>query len=62
MPRRNRLDLLTPAETAIVNAVQAVEAVGCDERLTKAVIKLGEARDLVADYVDAQAEKGIHGS
>lgn len=51
-PRRVRIDLFTPAEKAIYDAVQAVEAAGCDERLTRAVIKLQEARDLVADFVD----------
>lgn len=51
-PRRCRLDLLTPAELAIVNAVDEVEKVGADVRLTNAVIKLGEARNFVADFVD----------
>ena len=52
IPRRICLDKLTPAETAIVAAVDAVEAMGADERLTHAVIKLGQARDHVADFVD----------
>lgn len=52
IPRRNRIDLFTTAETAIWNAVQVVEAAGCDVRLTHAVNKLQEARDLVADFVD----------
>ncbi len=52
IPRRARIDLFTPAEKAIWEAVQAVEAAGCDVRLTNAVIKLQEARGLVADYVD----------
>lgn len=51
-PRRIRIDLFTPAEKAIWDAVQAVEAAGCDVRLTNAVILLGKARDLVADFVD----------
>ncbi len=51
-PRRIRLDLFTPAERAIYDAVQAVEALPPDERLTNAVILLGRARDLVADFVD----------
>jgi hypothetical protein len=52
IPRRIRFDLFTPAEKAIQDAVQAVEAAGCDPRLTRAVILLGQARDAVADYVD----------
>jgi hypothetical protein len=52
MQRRRRLDLLTPAERAIVDAVDAVEKVGADERLTNAVILLGRARELVGDYLD----------
>lgn len=50
--RRNRIDLSTPAENSIRDAVQAVEAAGCDVRLTKAINKLHEARELVADFVD----------
>ena len=52
--RRNRLDLNTPAELAIRNAVNEVEKAGADVKLTLAVIKLEEARCLVADYVDSQ--------
>jgi hypothetical protein len=51
-PRRNRLDLLTPAEKAIWDAMQAVEAGAADMRLTRAVVLLGEAREWVADFVD----------
>jgi hypothetical protein len=52
MPRRARLDLLEPAERAIVRAVDAVESMGADVRLTDAVVALGKARDHVADVVD----------
>ena len=52
IPRRICIDKLTAAELAIVDAVRAVEAAGADLRLTHAVIKLGEARNLVADFVD----------
>lgn len=52
IPRRNRLDLNTPAERAIYDAIQEVEKVGADVKLTEAVIKLNEARSLVADFVD----------
>jgi hypothetical protein len=43
---------MTDAERAIVNAVQAVEALGADVRLTDAVVLLQAARDSVADFVD----------
>jgi hypothetical protein len=51
-PRRIRMDLWTPAERAIYDAIQAVEEAGADPRLTDAVILLGRAKDRVADYVD----------
>ena len=52
IPRRIRIDLFTPAEKAIYDAVQAVEAAGCDVRLTNAVVLLSDARAWVADFVD----------
>lgn len=52
IPRRIRIDLMTPAELAIRNAMLAVEEVGADPLLTDAVILLQQARDKVADYVD----------
>lgn len=51
-PRRNRLDLNTQAEHAIRNAVNEVEKVGADVRLTEAVKLLSKANDLVADFID----------
>lgn len=50
--RRIQLALLVPAERSIFDAQQAVEELPADERLTNAVILLGRARGLVADYVD----------
>lgn len=50
--RRNRLDLMTAAEKIIVDAIQEVEKAGCDVRLTRAVILLGQAREAVSDFVD----------
>lgn len=44
----------TPAEKAIYNAMQEVEAMPADERLTDAVELLQEAHNKVADYVDEQ--------
>lgn len=52
-PRRNRLELMTPAELAIREAVLKVEELGCDTRLTDAVMLLGEAQEKVADYIDS---------
>ena len=51
-PRRNRLDLNTPAEKAIYNAMQEVEKAGADPKLTDLVIMLGKAKDLLSDFVD----------
>lgn len=51
-PRRNRLDLNTPAELAIYNAMQEVEKMPADVKLTEVVILLAKAKNLVSDYVD----------
>ena len=55
-PRRFRVDLMTPAELAILNAMGEVEKVGADVLLTEAVILLSHAQDKVADYVDSRTE------
>ena len=52
IPRRQHLDRMTPAERAIFDAMQAVEALPADGRLTRAVALLDEARGLVGDFVD----------
>jgi hypothetical protein len=52
IPRRIRVDQMTAAELAIREARIAVEAVGCDVRLTDAVNFLSLAQDKVADFVD----------
>ena len=51
-PRRNRLDLNTPAEKAIYDAMQEVERAGADVKLTKVVTLLSKAKDTLADYID----------
>jgi hypothetical protein len=56
IPRRIQLDKYCPAELAIRAAVLAVEEMGCDTRLTKAVILLQQAKDRVADFVDGVGE------
>ena len=52
MNRKNRLDLNEPSELAIYNAMQEVEKVGADVRLTKVVTLLSEAKDVLGDYFD----------
>ncbi len=54
IPRRIQLDLITPAELAIHNAMQEVEKLGANSRLTEAVTLLQEAKNAVADFVDEQ--------
>lgn len=54
VPRRNRIDLMTAAEIACLNAVAAIEVMGCDERLTQAQILIQRAQALVADVVDSR--------
>lgn len=52
IPRRSNIQTWTDAERAIQAAVDAVEAMPPDVRLTDAVTLLYEARQSVADYVD----------
>ena len=57
IPRRIRQDLRTDAENSIMEAMRKVEEVGADPELTNAVIKLNEAFNHVANYVDEQIKK-----
>lgn len=52
IPRRARMDQWSVGERAIYEALQVVEGMGCDVRLTDAVVALSTARDAVADFVD----------
>jgi hypothetical protein len=52
IPRRNRLDLNTSEEIAIYDVMQKIEQLGTHELLTECVIKLSEAREKLADWVD----------
>lgn len=61
VPRRACLDRMTPAERAISDAIQAVEAIGADPLLTDAVVLLGQAKSKVADYVDREPPNGPSG-
>lgn len=56
-PRRACLDYCKPVELAIDKAMEEVENMPADVRLTEAVIKLWEARDLVSDFIDEEIEK-----
>jgi hypothetical protein len=51
-PRRQRINLYTPAEKAIAEAVDVVERAGCHPLLTDAVVLLQQAKDKVADFVE----------
>lgn len=59
IPRRSNLQRMTPAEVAIYDAMQAVEAAGCHPWLTDVATRLSEARDQLADYVDATNEERL---
>lgn len=50
--RRNDIQKMVPAELACREAVLAIEALPADQRLTEAVVLIGEAQRLVADFVD----------
>lgn len=54
-PRRAIVEKMEPAESAIQKAIDEVEEMGADVKLTDAVIKLMEAKDLVSDYIDGKA-------
>ena len=56
MPRRNDLLLNIPAELRIRDAMDAVERIEWNEKLTQAGRKLEEALNLVADFVDEKAK------
>ena len=54
-PRRSKIYLNTPAELAIRNAVEEIEKIGADEKLTDAINLLWQAKELVSDFIDAKA-------
>lgn len=56
-PRRADTQRWTPAERAIYDAMQAVEAMAADVRLTDAVVLLDAARNSVADYIDGISKR-----
>lgn len=56
-PRRSRLDLNTPAELSITNAMYEVEKLPPDVRLTDVINLLHKAKGLLSDYVDEKLAK-----
>lgn len=52
IPRRNKIDCWTPAELAIGLAMETVEKMAADERLTDAILLLASAKHSVADYLE----------
>lgn len=46
------IDLQTPAEAAIREAIRLTEMVGADPMLTGVVIRLGQALDELGAYID----------
>ena len=52
MPRRCDNNLLTEQEKAISKAIEMIERMGADEKLTNAIVMLNNAQELLSDYVD----------
>lgn len=50
---RYDINFMSPAELAITNAMAEVEKAGASASLTAAVVRLGQARDMVADHVES---------
>lgn len=53
IPTRADMQFMTDAERAILLAIGAVESAGASVALTDAVVLLGQARERVADHVEA---------
>lgn len=54
IPRRARIDLLTPEELSIYNIIGEIEKLGAHPLLTGTVVLLSDARYKLADWVDLQ--------
>jgi hypothetical protein len=63
-PRRERPDLLTPAELAIRDAVLTIDkigrGIGREPLLEEAIALLIQARMKVSDFVDRDQERSLH--
>lgn len=57
IPRRIQFEHLTPAELAIRDAMLKVEELPPHPLLTEAVTLLQQAKDKVADFVDADKDR-----
>jgi len=57
--RRNDLSLNSTAELAIYNAINEVEKLGADVQLTKVVMLLSEAKNVLGDFIDKNENKGL---
>lgn len=57
IPRRIRIDLMTPEELAIYNMVGEVEKLGAHPLLTDCVVLLGDARQKLAEWVDLKIKE-----
>lgn len=55
IPRRIRLDMMTPEELTIFNMLDKIEKLGAHPLLTDVIVLLNEAREKLADWVDLQA-------
>lgn len=53
-PTRSDTQCWHPAERAISDASDAVEAMGASVGLTRAIVLLAKARNLVADYLEGE--------
>lgn len=60
VPRRFKIDQMTPAEKAITGAMTEVEKMPCGLKLTEAIDLLYKAREIVADYVDNEIVNKKH--
>lgn len=56
--RRNHIGQNLPPELAIREAIQLVEMLGADTRLTDVVVMLDKARNLLADVIDERIAEG----
>lgn len=54
IPRRCDIMLRHPVERSLADANRLVEELGADPRLTAASIKIQEAKDLVADWLESE--------
>ena len=51
-PRRNIMEELTEEEKMLLGSIEHIENLGADERLTNAVVLIGEALNELADFLE----------